>query len=33
MVSVFTSGVVERGFEPLSGETKNYEIGMLLLFR
>jgi hypothetical protein len=28
MVSVLASGVVDRGFEPPSGQTKDYEIGI-----
>jgi hypothetical protein len=28
MVSVLTSGVVDRGFEPRSDQTKEYEIGI-----
>jgi hypothetical protein len=28
MVSVLVSSVVDHGFEPLSGQTKDYEIGM-----
>jgi hypothetical protein len=28
MVSVLTSGVVDRGFEPWSGQTKDYQIGI-----
>jgi hypothetical protein len=28
MVSVLTSSVVDRGFEPWSGQTKNYKIGI-----
>ena len=28
MVSVLVSSVVDRGFEPRSGQTKDYEIGM-----
>jgi hypothetical protein len=28
MVSVFTSSAVDRGFEPRSGQTKDYTIGM-----
>jgi hypothetical protein len=28
MVSVLSSRLVDRGFEPQSGETKDYEIGM-----
>ena len=28
MVSVLASGVVDRGFEPLWGQTKDYEIGI-----
>ena len=28
MVSVFASSAIDRGFEPLSGQTKNYEIGI-----
>jgi hypothetical protein len=28
MISVFASSVVDHGFEPLSGETKYYKIGM-----
>jgi hypothetical protein len=28
MVSVFTSSVVDRGFESRSGQTKDYDIGM-----
>jgi hypothetical protein len=28
MVSVLTSSAVDRGFEPRSGQTKDYEIGM-----
>jgi hypothetical protein len=26
--SVFTSNVVDRGFEPQSGQTRNYQIGI-----
>ena len=28
MVSVFSLSVVDRGFEPRSGQTKNYAIGI-----
>ena len=28
MVSVFVSSVVDRGFEPRSGQTKDYKIGI-----
>ena len=28
MVSVFASSVVDRGFEPRSGQTNDYEIGI-----
>ena len=28
MVSIFASSMVDRGFEPLSGQTKDYEIGI-----
>ena len=28
MVSMFTLSVVDRGFEPRSGQTKNYKIGI-----
>jgi hypothetical protein len=28
MVSVLTSSAVDRGFEPRSGQTKDYKIGM-----
>ena len=28
MVSVLTSSAVNRGFEPWSGQTKNYKIGI-----
>jgi hypothetical protein len=28
MVSVLVSSVVDRGFEPRSGQTKDYEIGI-----
>ena len=28
MVSVFVSSAVDRGFEPLSGQTKDYKIGI-----
>jgi hypothetical protein len=28
MVNVFALSVVDRGFEPLCGQTKNYEIGI-----
>ena len=28
MVNVFASNVVDRGFEPRSGQTKDYEIGI-----
>jgi hypothetical protein len=28
MVSVLTSGVVDRGFEPWSGQAKDYQIGI-----
>jgi hypothetical protein len=28
MVSVLVSSVVDHGFEPLSGQTKDYEIGI-----
>jgi hypothetical protein len=31
MVSVFTSSVVDRGFEPRSGQTKDYKIGICCL--
>ena len=31
MVSVLTSSVVDRGFEPWSGQTKDYEIGIYYL--
>jgi hypothetical protein len=27
MVSVFASSAIDRGFMPLSGQTKDYEIG------
>jgi hypothetical protein len=30
MVSVLTSSVVDRGFEPRSGKTKDYEIGIVV---
>ncbi len=33
MVIVFVSSAVDRGFEPWSGQTKDYKIGFLLLFR
>jgi hypothetical protein len=33
MVSMLTSSVVDRGFEPRSGQTKDYKIGILLLLR
>ena len=32
MVSVITSSAVDRGFEPRSGQTKGYEIGMCCFF-
>jgi hypothetical protein len=28
MVSMFTSSAVDRGFEPRSGQTKDYKIGI-----
>jgi hypothetical protein len=28
MASMLVSSVVDRGFEPLSGQTKNYKIGI-----
>ena len=28
MVSIFASSVVDRGFEPRSGQAKDYEIGI-----
>jgi hypothetical protein len=28
MVSMLASGVVDRGFEPWSGQTKDYQIGI-----
>ena len=28
MVSVFASNVIDRGFEPPSGQTKDYKIGL-----
>ena len=28
MVSVLTSGMVDRGFEPRSGQTKDFKIGI-----
>ena len=28
MVSVLASGAVDRGFEPRSGQTKDYDIGI-----
>ena len=31
MVSVLTSGVVDRGFDPRSGQTKDYKIGICCL--
>ena len=31
MVNVFTSSMVERGFELQSDQTKDYKIGILLL--
>jgi len=31
MVRVLASSVVDRGFETLSGRTKNYEIGICCL--
>ena len=33
MVSVLASSVVDRGFEPWSGQTKDYKIDSLLLLR
>jgi hypothetical protein len=33
MVTVLASSVVDRGFAPRSGETKDYTICMLLLLR
>ena len=32
MVSVLASSVVDRGFEPRSGQTKDYEIGICCFF-
>jgi hypothetical protein len=32
MVSVLASSAVGRGFEPLLGQTKNYEIGICCFF-
>jgi hypothetical protein len=32
MVSVITSSAVDRGFEPRSGQTKDYKIGICCLF-
>ena len=32
MVSVLASSVVDRGFEPRSGQTKDYEIGICYFF-
>ena len=32
MVSVLVSSAVERGFEPWSGQTKDYEIGICCFF-
>ena len=31
MVSVFASSARDRGFEPRSGQTKDYKIGIVLL--
>jgi hypothetical protein len=31
MVSVFASSAVDRGFEPRSGQTKDYKIGICCL--
>ena len=28
MISVLASSAIDRGFEPLSGQTKDYKIGM-----
>jgi hypothetical protein len=33
MVSVLASSTVDRGFEPWSGQTKDYNIGICCLFR
>jgi hypothetical protein len=33
MVSVFTSSVVGRGFEPGSGQTKDYKFGIEVLYQ
>ena len=33
MVSVLASSAVDRGFEPRSGQPKDYKIGILLLLR
>jgi hypothetical protein len=32
MVSILTSSVVDRGFEPRSGQTRDYEIGICPFF-
>ena len=32
MVSVFASSAVDRGFEPRSGQTKDYKIGICCFF-
>ena len=32
MVSVLASSAVDRGFEPQSGQTKDYEIGICCFF-
>jgi hypothetical protein len=31
MVSMPTSSVIDRGFKPQSGQTKDYEIGILMM--
>jgi hypothetical protein len=33
VISVLVSSAVDRGFEPWSGQTKDYKIGILLLHR
>jgi hypothetical protein len=33
MVSLLASGVVDRGFEPLSGQSKGHEIVILRILR
>jgi hypothetical protein len=33
MVSLLASSVVDRGFEPRSGQAKDYQTGILLLLR